>query len=302
MRKLGLTNSYVMVNTFLYGLKGQIDAEAKSISSSASIKNWRNQLLDMLKTGQTQAVIAFGTGAHQVVDLWPGACSSPSHSILLPRRCGASRELEHLAPTDPAACDAGLGRDAGYNALRREHIQEGGPRKHPAARSAFRSVEVDGDWRHGLANLNDPDRVEVPRRRRKPGRQSTTGLNASWQELNSEVAEQFGGLVLLLRLWAVSARRPPTHFRVVEVLDGDDSMVRILGEGYVHVHYVGIDAPEINHARFGLELGGHEAVQANRRCLWQVRWGSSSIRRRLRLRPYSRLRVGPPVDGSEVRR
>jgi len=27
------------INTFLYGLKGQIDAEAKTISSSASIKN-----------------------------------------------------------------------------------------------------------------------------------------------------------------------------------------------------------------------------------------------------------------------
>ena len=73
LRKLGLTKSYVMVNTFLYGLKGQMDAEAKAISASASIKNWRNRLLDMLKTGQTETVIAFGTGAHQVVDLWPGA-------------------------------------------------------------------------------------------------------------------------------------------------------------------------------------------------------------------------------------
>jgi hypothetical protein len=73
LRKLGINRSYVMVNTFLYGLKGQIDAEAKTISASTSIKNWRNQLLDMLKTSQTQAVIAFGTGAHQVVDLWPGA-------------------------------------------------------------------------------------------------------------------------------------------------------------------------------------------------------------------------------------
>jgi hypothetical protein len=73
LRKLGLTKSYVMANTFIYGLKGQIDAEAKQISASASIKNWRNQLLDMLKTGQTQAVIAFGAGAQQVVDLWPGA-------------------------------------------------------------------------------------------------------------------------------------------------------------------------------------------------------------------------------------
>jgi hypothetical protein len=75
LRKLGINKSYVMVNTFLYGLKGQINAEAKTISSSASIKNWRNQLLDMLKTAQTQAVIAFGSGAHQVVDLWPGAAA-----------------------------------------------------------------------------------------------------------------------------------------------------------------------------------------------------------------------------------
>src|SRR5436309_12143177 len=73
LRKLGINKSYVMVNTFLYGLKGQIDAEAKTISASASIKNWRNQLLDLLTTGQTEAVIAFGAGAQQVVDLWPGA-------------------------------------------------------------------------------------------------------------------------------------------------------------------------------------------------------------------------------------
>jgi len=62
-----------MVNTFLYGLKGQMDAEAQTISASAPIKNWRSQLLDMLKTGQRQAIIAFGAGAHKVVDLWPGA-------------------------------------------------------------------------------------------------------------------------------------------------------------------------------------------------------------------------------------
>jgi hypothetical protein len=62
-----------MINTFLYGLKGQIDAEAKTISASASIKTWRNQLLDMHKTPQTQAVVAFGAGAHQAMDLWPGA-------------------------------------------------------------------------------------------------------------------------------------------------------------------------------------------------------------------------------------
>jgi uracil-DNA glycosylase len=33
LRKLGLTRSYIMVNTFLYSLKGQMDTEAKNISS-----------------------------------------------------------------------------------------------------------------------------------------------------------------------------------------------------------------------------------------------------------------------------
>jgi hypothetical protein len=73
LRKLGLNKSYVMVNTFLYGLRGQMDQQAKQISASAPIKNWRNQLLDMLMTPQIQAILAFGAGAHQVVSLWPGS-------------------------------------------------------------------------------------------------------------------------------------------------------------------------------------------------------------------------------------
>jgi micrococcal nuclease len=31
-----------------------------------------------------------------------------------------------------------------------------------------------------------------------------------------------------------------------------------------HIRYIGIDAPETDHPRFGLEPGGHEAAQANR--------------------------------------
>ena len=150
LRKLGINKSYVMVNTFLYGLKGQIDAEAKTISASASIKNWRNQLLDMLKTGQTQAVIAFGTGAHQVVDLWPGVAG-----------------LFVAKPLHPSfRDDAGL-RDARggtrYDALRREHVQEGGSGEYPRARFPVWRTEVDGHRRHGVANLADADRVEVTR-------------------------------------------------------------------------------------------------------------------------------------------
>jgi hypothetical protein len=73
LRKLGLIRSYAMVNTFLYGLKGQVDTQAKQILASPSLVTWRNHLLDLLATPQVQAVLAFGAGAQQAVDLWPGA-------------------------------------------------------------------------------------------------------------------------------------------------------------------------------------------------------------------------------------
>ena len=44
LSKLGLVRSYAMVNTFLYGLKGQADTEARQISSAPAIKAWRNTL------------------------------------------------------------------------------------------------------------------------------------------------------------------------------------------------------------------------------------------------------------------
>lgn len=73
LRKLGLVRSYAMVNAFLYGLKGQVDTQAKQILASPSLVTWRNHLLDLLATPQIQAVLAFGAGAQQAVDLWLGA-------------------------------------------------------------------------------------------------------------------------------------------------------------------------------------------------------------------------------------
>lgn len=71
LRKLGLVRSYVMVNSFLYGLRGQIDAQARQILAAPSIRTWRNQLVDMLATPQIEAILAFGAGAHGVIELWP---------------------------------------------------------------------------------------------------------------------------------------------------------------------------------------------------------------------------------------
>ena len=126
LRKLGLNKSYVMVNTFLYGLKGHVDAETQTISASAAIKNWRNQLLDMLKTPQIQAVIAFGAGAHKVVDLWPGAAGlfvakplHPSFRDDAGLRADWNNWIPQIRP------HVHTGRAARYGDLRGELVQEG---------------------------------------------------------------------------------------------------------------------------------------------------------------------------------
>jgi hypothetical protein len=167
LRKLGLNKSYVMVNTFLCGPKGQIDAEAKTISASATIKNWRNRLLDMLKTGQTQAVIAFGAGAQHVVDLWPGASglfvAKPLHPS---RRDDAGLRANwntwlpqirpHVTPDPGVTPDMTLYTGSEFKKADLENIP---PRDLP-----FGSSQVGWGretWRGG--DLTHSDRVEVAR-------------------------------------------------------------------------------------------------------------------------------------------
>jgi micrococcal nuclease len=85
--------------------------------------------------------------------------------------------------------------------------------------------------------------------------------------VQSGMTRRLGELsTLVLLLIILGCERPPTdyHVRVADVLDGDDIVVRLLVEGDVNIRYLGIDAPEINHPRFGLEPGGHEAAQTNR--------------------------------------
>jgi uracil-DNA glycosylase len=73
LKKLGLTRSYVLVNTILYSIFGQFDQEMETFTDLPAVRQWRNQLLDALVTSNLEAVLAFGQAARHVVDTWPGA-------------------------------------------------------------------------------------------------------------------------------------------------------------------------------------------------------------------------------------
>jgi uracil-DNA glycosylase len=69
--KLGLTHSYVMFNTFLFGI--QSAALTNAVAVDPKIMAYRNQLLDRaLQTNHIAAVLAFGTYAALSFSNWPG--------------------------------------------------------------------------------------------------------------------------------------------------------------------------------------------------------------------------------------
>lgn len=78
LHKLGLTRSYVMVNTFLFSVFGQFDTELRRISLEPAIRDYRNALFSrLLAENRLQAVITFGGGARHAVENWPGAGPLP---------------------------------------------------------------------------------------------------------------------------------------------------------------------------------------------------------------------------------
>ena len=73
LNKIGITKSYVMFNTFLYGIKGQMDAVMNAVALEPNILNYRNSLFDKTAAASAlQAIISFGNGADLAVTNWPG--------------------------------------------------------------------------------------------------------------------------------------------------------------------------------------------------------------------------------------
>ena len=73
LAKLGITRSYVIVNSVLYSIFGQFDAGMQAFIDRPAVAAWRNQLLSALLTSNTQAILAFGNAAKHVVSTWSGA-------------------------------------------------------------------------------------------------------------------------------------------------------------------------------------------------------------------------------------
>lgn len=74
LHKLGIGRSYVMINTFLYSIFGQVDQEMRGISLQEPILGYRNEFFDRLvDENPIRAIIAVGRGAEHGIESWPRA-------------------------------------------------------------------------------------------------------------------------------------------------------------------------------------------------------------------------------------
>ena len=110
LTKLGVARSYVMFNTFLFGVHGQFDSTLRTISSTNPICSYRNSLLDrVVASNQIQAVLAIGKAAQHAVAQWPGAAGLTRFDLMHPTALGgvtadwnaALPALQAAIPADP---------------------------------------------------------------------------------------------------------------------------------------------------------------------------------------------------------
>jgi hypothetical protein len=78
--KLGISRSYVLVNTFLYSVFGFVKA---ATAKNASLVGYRNRWLDALLVGtQIEAVVLLGTSAAQAWQLWKATPAGVASSVV----------------------------------------------------------------------------------------------------------------------------------------------------------------------------------------------------------------------------
>ncbi len=81
LAKIGITRSYVIVNTFLFPIFGQFDGAMREISLEAPILAWRNRCLDKIRAENAlDAVITFGVAPEH----WPGGQGLPVFTLMHP--------------------------------------------------------------------------------------------------------------------------------------------------------------------------------------------------------------------------
>jgi len=82
--KLGLTQSYVLVNAFPVAVHPGDVSKAKPLLSDPDQLAWRNRFYDLVTGPDLEAIVAFGGNAHLALDLWDSKPEVPTFKVSHP--------------------------------------------------------------------------------------------------------------------------------------------------------------------------------------------------------------------------
>ena len=81
LTKLGLTNSYALVNAFPHAVHPSMVSKALRLLSDPDNLRWRNRFYDLITDSRLEAIIAFGGTAQAALRLWDTAPDVPVFQI-----------------------------------------------------------------------------------------------------------------------------------------------------------------------------------------------------------------------------
>ena len=71
LNQIGITKSYICLNTFIYSIYEQYDEFTEELATGTAIKDYRNQLFDkVLRENHIDLIVSFGAAAHESVQIY----------------------------------------------------------------------------------------------------------------------------------------------------------------------------------------------------------------------------------------
>ena len=85
LNKLGITRSYIIINTFIFSIYSQFDGEMESISLEPAIRDYRDLLLNtIIRDNSIQALITLGRGPRHAIENWDNQDDIPVFDLVHP--------------------------------------------------------------------------------------------------------------------------------------------------------------------------------------------------------------------------
>jgi hypothetical protein len=162
LTQLGVTRSYVMLNTFSYSIFDQFGGANETLSHQDPILGYRNRQFDAVAAeNPLQAVITVGTAAREAVDRWPGIGAIPRVHLIHPAFPNTSQLLADwnaglaalrriVEPDDGAAVGPGYGSafvEGDVVPIPRRDLPFGIPGWHGAGDHGTRNGDTIIEWR-----------------------------------------------------------------------------------------------------------------------------------------------------------